>query len=221
MDRVTSKETRYDTFNSTESGGEAVMTPKPEHWDETLRDCINQGKNYKITNAEMKELYGDDHGVGGSTYRKYRKEMTGGPEVDSKLGDIKEVLDAEKPQKKKAKLPAWTKTKQTAADTSKLAVIINKGMYHGLMPFCKNKELKEEDVQEVNFGGAVVGTVGYFFPDINMEHPLILLATRGIILYLKFKAICSKIVEIKDKLSHIGGEQVGDIKQEWVKESHK
>jgi hypothetical protein len=199
------------------------MKAKPDGWETTLKDYINEGKNFKTANEDMKALYGEEFGVGGSTYRKYRKEMQGGPEIDQKLGDIKEVLDREKPEKKsnKAKRPAWNKTKQTAADTSKLALIINKGMYHGLMPFCTNKALKEEDVQEVNFGGAVVGTVGYFFPDINMEHPLILLATRGIILYLKFRAICSKIVEIKDKLSHIGGEQVGDIKQDWVKEERK
>jgi hypothetical protein len=197
------------------------MTPKPEGWEDVLKDYINEGKNFKTANADLIALFGEGHGVGGSTYRKYRKEMTGGPDVDSKLGEIKEVLDKEKPQKKTPPRPAWTKQKQNAADTSKLALIINKGMYHGLFPFCTNKALTEEDVQEVNLGGAVVGTVGYFFPDINMEHPLILLATRGIILYLKFKAICSKIVEIKDKLSHIGGEQVGDIKQDWIKEEHK
>lgn len=197
------------------------MKGKVDGWEDTLKDYINEGKNYKTANADLIALYGEGNGVGGSTYRKYRKEMTGGPEIDQKLGDIKEALDNEKPQKQKVKRPAWNKTKQTAADTSKLAVIINKGVYHGLMPFCKNKALTEEEVQAVNFGGAVVGTVGYFFPDVNMEHPLILLATRGIILYLKFKAICSKIVEIKDKLSHLGGEQIGDIKQEWKKEEHK
>jgi hypothetical protein len=195
------------------------MKTKPDGWDTALDDKINEGKNFKVTNAELKELFGEDGAVGGSTYRKHRDRLTGGPEVDNKLGEIGEAVKDQ--PKKKTKLPAWTKQKQTAADTSKLAVIINKGLYHGLMPFCKNKALTEDEVQAVNFGGAVVGTVGYFFPGVNMEHPLILLATRGIILYLKFKAICSKIVEIKDKLTNIGGEQIGAVKQEWTKEEHK
>jgi hypothetical protein len=196
------------------------MKGKPESWDTALDNKINEGKNFKVTNAELKQEFGEEGTVGGSTYRKHRDKLTGGPDVDNKLGEIGEAVK-EKSQKKAAPRPAWTKQKQTAADTSKLAQIINKGMYHGLMPFCKNKALTEEEVQAVNFGGAVVGTVGYFFPGVNMEHPLILLATRGIILYLKFKAICSKIVEIKDKLTNIGGEQVGDVKQDWVKEQHK
>jgi hypothetical protein len=60
-------------------------------------------------------------------------------------------------------------------------------------------------------GGAIVGSVLYFFPDVNLDHPMIVLATRGILFYLKFRQVCStiteKVEEIKDKLS--------GLKPEW------
>lgn len=190
------------------------MKAKPEGWETSLKDCINEGKNFKVTNAELVKKYGPEGAVGGSTYRKHRDKLTGGPDVDNKLGAIGEATKEE--PKAKAPRPAWNKTKQTAADTSKLATLINKGMYAGLMPLCKNKKLQENDVLDINLGGAVVGTVQYFIPNVNLEHPLILLATRGIILYLKFKSVCNKVAEIKDKITSIGGDQAGPIKQEWL-----
>jgi hypothetical protein len=190
------------------------MKGKPEGWEDSLKDMINSGKNWKLCNKELKELYGEEGALGGSTFRRHKKDLTGGKDVDNDLEALAELKKGEKPEKPPR--PAWTKQKQSAADTSKLAQIINKGMYAGLMPFCANKNLQEKDVQEINLGGAVVGTVQYLVPGVNLDHPLVLLATRGIILYLKFKAICGKIEQIK---AHID-ESIGGIKQGWTKEEH-
>ena len=111
----------------------------------------------------------------------------------------------------------WSKQKQTAADTSQLAKVINKGLFAGLIPLCKNKELTEKDVQDVNLGGAIVGTVSYLVPGVNLDHPLIVLATRGIILYLKFKSICTKIEEMKGKIE----DALTGIKPGLKKEEHR
>ena len=176
------------------------MKSKPDGWEESLNDLINTGANFKKTNEELKKVYGEEGEVGGSTFRNHKKKLTGGPEVDKDLSDLGERIKQQPQAKQKPQRPQWTKQKQTAADSSKLAQIINKAMYHGLMPFCKNKALTEKEVQDVNLGGAVVGTVQHFVPGLNLDHPLVLLATRGIILYLKFKAICSKIEQIKGKI---------------------
>jgi hypothetical protein len=176
---------------------------KPDGWDESLKDLIATGKNFAACDKELKEMYGEEGKVAKATYQRHKKDLTGGPEADNALKALGEIRAEEKAPKKK--LPAWNKGKQKAADESRLATLINKGMYHGLYPFCKNKELKEEDVQEVNLGGGVVGAVQYYVPDLNLDHPIIILLTRGIMLYLAFKRICGKIADIKEKIQNIGG----------------
>ena len=193
------------------------MIGKPDGWDDALNDMINQGKGFKQVNTDMKALYGEDGLVGRSTFQKHKRQLTGGPEIDEKLGEIGEAVKGQKEAAKPKPRPAWTKGKQKEADGSTLAKVINKGMYAGLLPLCKNKKLTEQDVQDVNLGGAVVGTVTYLVPGVNLDHPLIVLATRGIILYMKFKAVCSKVEEIKAKLE----DTRGGIKQGWQKEEHK
>jgi hypothetical protein len=183
---------------------------KPEGWTESLKDMIATGKNWKTCDKELRELYGDEEGkLGSSTFQKHKTKLTGGTEVDNNLKELGDIKREGKPEKKKTQRPPWNKGKQNAADTSKLAILINKGMYSGLYPFCLNKKLTEADVQDINLGGAVVGTVQYMLPDVNLEHPIILLATRGIMLYLTFKRICGKIGEIKQKLAHVGGDESG------------
>ena len=176
------------------------MKAKPDGWEDALKDMVVSGKGFKVCNEELKELFGDEGGVAPSTFKRHKKNAMGAAETEERLSEIGERVKGEKPEKTKPQRPAWTKQKQTAADTSKLAVIINKGLFAGLMPICKNKALTEKEVQDVNLGGAIVGTVQYMVPGVNLEHPLVLLATRGIILYLKFKAICSKVEEMKGKI---------------------
>lgn len=189
---------------------------KPDGWEQGLKDKIAEGKNWKTCDSELRELYGEEGKVASPTFQRHKKALTGGKEVDNDLKALGDIKRGEKPEKKKAQRPPWNKGKQNAADTSKLAILINKGMYSGLYPFCANKQLNEGDVQEINLGGAVVATVQYMLPDVNLEHPIILLATRGIMLYLTFKRICGKIGQIKEKLAHVGGDESG-IADGWNK----
>lgn len=179
------------------------MKGKPEGWEQALDDAIIKGKNYENTNISLKELYGEDGVVGGSTYRTHKLKLTGGDEVDEKLDELGKRREV-KPQKQAKPKAAWTKKKQTDADGTTLAKIINMGVFQGMLPMCANKELTEEDVQEINPGGAVVANISYFFPESKLEHPLVLLGIRVVILYLKFKSVCGKIKKVKGETTHVG-----------------
>jgi hypothetical protein len=75
-----------------------------------------------------------------------------------------------------------------------------------MMPFCATQNLKEEDVQEINPGGAIVANVNYYLPDTKLEHPLVMLGVRIVILYLKFKSVCTEIKDLgaKGNIAHLG-----------------
>jgi hypothetical protein len=178
------------------------MADKPEGWDETVKDLIRANFDYQSTNLALKKKFGDIGAIGGDTYRKLKETIMGGARADEKIHDLGE----QKRVKKAKKLPAWDKKKQAQADGSALAHIINAGVYQGMMPFCATKDLKEEDVQEINPGGAIVANVNYYFPDTKLEHPLVLLGVRVVILYLKFKSVCSEIKGLgpKSKTEHLG-----------------
>jgi len=183
---------------------------KPKGWEDKLNEAIREGLSYKDTNERLIESLGAEGEVSQAAYQRHKKKITGGKEVDEKLSEIGEAIKEQKAERTRRTIrPAWTKTKQNAADTSKLAMLINKGMFGFLAPMCANRELKEEDVQEINLGGAIVGTVTYYVPGLPLDHPLITLATRGILLYLAFKRICSKVKEIKERLTSIGGKGDG------------
>ena len=171
---------------------------------ERVEELIRENKTLKETN----ETIGKESGGHISSAAFYRKKQSFNPTKNMGAalegGKIRRVERDEREKTEKRKLK-WSTQKQKAADESNLAKLINKGLYHGTFPLCKSKELKETDVQEINMGGAIVGSILYFFPDVNLDHPLVVLATRGILFYLKFRQICStiteKVEEIKDKLS--------------------
>ena len=182
------------------------MQTRPEGWEEMLEDLINSNKTYEDVNAALKKLFGDEAGaLSGATYRERKAKLVGGAEVDEKIAGLRGRKQV-KPQKAK---PAWTKQKQTAADTSKLAQIINMGIYQGMMPMCANRELKEEHVQEINPGGAIVANISYFFPESKLEHPLIMLGIRLVILYIKFKSVCSRIEKTTKTVLPFGSSKDG------------
>jgi hypothetical protein len=162
---------------------------KPKEWLETVNDLIRANFDYQSTNLALKKKFGDAGAIGGDVYRHFKEKITGGAKVDEKIDD----LGARTRPTKKKSLPAWSQGKQKAADGSKLAQIVNMGIYQGMMPFCENKELKEEHVQEINPGGAIVANINYYFPEQKLDHPLVLLGIRVVILYIKFKSVCSGI----------------------------
>lgn len=173
---------------------------KPEGWEETLDDLIRANFDYQNTNMALKKKFGDAYAVGGDTYRAHKDKLSGGAKVDEKIDELGE----RKRVKKTKKPPVWNKQKQTQADTSKLAQIINMGVYQGMLPFCANQELKEEHVQEINPGGAIVANITYFFPESKLDHPLVMLGIRVVILYIKFKSVCGRLKKAKDNVIDMG-----------------
>lgn len=183
------------------------MQDKPEGWEDTLRDLIRANFNYENANLAMKKKFGDIGALGGDTYRNLKAKLTGGVDVDEKLEDLKERKRVKKaPSKSKT---AWSKGKQSAADGSMLAKIVNAGVYQAMYPMCANKELKEEHVQEINPGGAIVANINYFFPGQQLDHPLVLLGIRIVILYIKFKSVCGMIHSPKKEVLTVGGDKGG------------
>jgi hypothetical protein len=183
------------------------MLDKPKGWEETVNDLIRANFDYQNTNMALKKKFGDIGAIGGDVYRQMKEKIMGGAKVDEKIDDLGTRKRVQKPKKP----PAWNKQKQTQADSSKLAQIINMGVYQGMLPFCANQELKEEHVQEINPGGAVVANISYFFPESKLEHPLVMLGIRVVILYIKFKSVCGRIKDLgaKDNVVHVGKAGMG------------
>ena len=119
---------------------------------------------------------------------------------EAKEGKTKKVMD-------------WTPAKQKKADESKLGELINRGLF-SVIP-CPSGELRFEDVQKINLGGAIIGTIQFYFPDFNLDHPIVILVVRGVILVIKVKALCyaikKKVKEVKESIIGAGDA----IKPEW------
>ena len=104
---------------------------------------------------------------------------------------------------------AWNKTKQKEVDESVIADVVNEALFH-FIP-CPNKNLKIEDVKEINVGGSLVGLVVYY-TDINLNHPLVIFSLRTIMLVLKVRAMCYKVQEKVGAIqSKVEGLRMGKI----------
>ena len=186
---------------------------------ERVLELIREGKNYSETNTELQKERSDT--IAGSTYYKLKESVFPSEKMDKalELSGEKRVEREGRREKDKRKV-AWSSKKQKDADESKLAELINTGLYHGVFPLCKSQELRIEDVKEINLGGAVVGSVLYFFPDINLDHPLIVLTTRAVLFYIRFRTICNKITEkVEEFKGKIPTRSLGGIKPEWKNRS--
>ena len=174
---------------------------------------IKSGKNYSQT-KEMLEKEGIDYPALKTSFYKWRESIFPSQKRDVALEISGEKRrDREEKSKKTKKVMDWTPAKQKKADESKLGELINRGLF-SVIP-CPSGELRFEDVQQVNLGGAIIGTVQFYFPDFQLDHPIVILVVRGVILVIKVKALCyaikKKVKEVKESV--IGG---GDaIKPEW------
>ena len=56
----------------------------------------------------------------------------------------------------------------------------------------------------MNPGGAVVATISFYFPEQKMDHPLVILGIRIVIMYVKFKSVCSRAQKAVGDISHVG-----------------
>ena len=160
---------------------------KTDEWKTRAQELIRSGKNYKSTNETL--LQEHELGIGGSTYRRFKatifpEEMRKG--ALSALKERRETNDTSTPHK------VWTKAKQTEADLSPFAGVINQAMFT-FIP-CPNRKLTIEQVNEINLGGSIVGVISYY-TNVNLNHPLLILATRVLLLVIKVRALCYKVQE--------------------------
>ena len=181
---------------------------------ERVLELIREGRNYSETSKELREKESDS--IAGSTYYRLKESVFPKEKMEEALesSKIKRVEREDRKERDKRKV-VWNSKKQKEADESKLAELINQAVYHGTFKFCRNKELKIEDVNEINLGGGIIATVMYFLPDVNLDHPAIVLTTRVILFYIRFKTICSsvreKLGEVEDKTKDV----LSGIKEGW------
>lgn len=166
-----------------------------DEWKSKAEELIRAGGDYKSVNEAL--LQEHKSGIGSSTFRRFKAAIH--PE-DARRGALQTLSDRKENQKNKPKSKIWNKTKQTEADTSVFADVINDALFY-LIP-CPQKGMTLEQVKQINLGGGIVGIVTYY-TDINLNHPVIILVTRTIMLVLKIRNMCYKIQEkyseLKDK----------------------
>lgn len=166
---------------------------------------IKSGKNYTQT-KEMLEKEGINYPALKNSFYVWKQQIFPQQKIDEGLAAAGEKRVE---REKKRKVIDWSPQKQKKADESKLAELINRGIFAGVP--CPKKGLKFEDVQTINVGGSVVASIQYYFPDFNLDHPLVVLSTRVILLVIKVKQMCymiqAKVEEVKgaieDKLTGI------------------
>jgi hypothetical protein len=166
-------------------------------WKEDLTVMVREGKTYQECETTLKEKYGEKGGaVGASTYGKMKKLAFPDEKAEKVLT---EVGDARREVKKRQfKLPPWSPQKQTAADKSQLADVLNQVIFLS-MP-CPSGQLEFKHVQEINLGGGIVGSVQYMFPNIDLGNPILVLVLRVGLLVVKVRKLCYMM---KDKVGGV------------------
>jgi len=181
---------------------------------ERVLELIREGKSYNETNRELHEKESDS--IAGSTYYRLKESVFPEDKMEKVLEGAREKrIEREDRREKDKRKIVWNSKKQKEADESKLAELINQAVYHGTFKFCRNRELKPEDVNEINLGGGIVASIMYMLPDVNLDHPLIVLATRGILFYIRFKTICTSVREKLGEVEERAKDVLGGIKPGW------
>ena len=131
--------------------------------------------------------------------KKYTKEVKG----REKLLDLQQKalsLNEAKQNASEVKEEKLSAAKRLAlskkADKTELAKLLNKGLFALALPACKNKKLTLKDVEDINFGGAIVGVLVYYVPNFNFEHPIVIIISRGVALFLKIRTVCEGLTNI-------------------------
>lgn len=154
-----------------------------------IEECIRAGMDYSKTEKELKSR-GLKYPNLSKTFYQWREKIQ--PE-DARHDALQSIHD--KREEKKSLLPtpkAWNKGKQKEVDESVFADVLNEGLF-ALIP-CPHKNLKIEDVKQINLGGAIVGLVSYY-TSVNLNHPIIIFISRALILVLKVRKMCYLIQE--------------------------
>lgn len=174
---------------------------------------IKSGKDYSQT-KEMLEKEGIEYPALKNSFYVWKQQIFPTQKVDEGLAKAGEKRkERETNHEKTRKRVDWTSQKQKKADESKLAELINRGVF-SVIP-CPSKRLTPEEVQKINVGGSVVASLQYYFPDFNLDHPLVVLTVRIILLVIKVKSICY-ILQKKVEGGKEGAKDIlSGIKPEW------
>lgn len=155
-----------------------------------VTERIRAGDNYTKTKKFL-EKSGIEYSGLKTTFYTWKQELFPEEMRKGALESMKEKREGAK----KPLLPtpkAWTKQKQSEADTCVFADAINEGLFY-FIP-CPQHGLKVEDVKQINLGGAIVGLIVYY-TNINLNHPVIVLVTRAIVLVLRIRQMCYIVQE--------------------------
>jgi hypothetical protein len=163
-----------------------------------VTERIRAGDDYKKTRKFL-EKSGIEYSGLKTTFYTWKQELF----PEDLRGEALSVMKEAKETKKKPLLPtpkAWSKQKQSEADSCVFADAINEALFY-FVP-CPQHNLKIEDVKQINLGGAITGVIVYY-TGLNLSHPVIVLVTRAIVLVLKVRQMCyivnEKVEEIKKK----------------------
>jgi len=170
---------------------------KPEGWREDLENFIREGGNYKEVSEKLKEKYGEEGEVSAASFSNTKKKLFPEEEREEALAN---EAERRKATKKKIKAVKWTAQKQAVGDKSQLASVLNQVIYYAVP--CPNKadNLKIEDIQEINVGGGIVNVITYSFPNLNLNHPVLILVLRVGLLIVKVKQLC---YTVRQKVNYV------------------
>ena len=160
-----------------------------------VENCIRAGMDYSKTRKELKKQ-GLRYPNLAKTFYTWQQAIfpeNARTQALTSLGEKRKAKEEEKGGILAAISPkSWSKQKQKEVDESVISDVINEALFN-FIP-CPNKNLKIEDVKQINVGGSITGLVVYY-TDINLNHPLVVFVLRTIMLVIKVRALCYKVQE--------------------------
>ena len=173
-----------------------------------VEECIRGGMNFSDTQKHLK-MQNIKYPNLSKTFYTWKAEIF--PE-EQRQKALTEIADKKKDKDKTTKPYTWNTKKQKDADESVFASVLNDALFY-FVP-CPQKNLTLEDVQKINLGGGIVATVTYY-TDINLNHPIIVLVARAVMLVIKVKKMCytisEKVSEAKQKARDMLPGQIGSM----------
>ena len=158
-----------------------------------VEECIRAGLDFSKTKKELKSR-GIHYPNLAKTFYTWQQAIF--PE-NARTEALSSLSEKRKAKEEKSILSvispkSWSKQKQKEVDESVISDVLNEALFN-FIP-CPNKNLKTEDVKEINVGGSITGLVVYY-TDINLNHPLVVFVLRAIMLVIKVRAMCYKVQE--------------------------
>jgi hypothetical protein len=117
--------------------------------------------------------------------------------LDTKISQSIETIAISEAKEEQPAQPrrVWTTGDQHNADSLELSKLGNKALFYLFQPFCASKKLTEQDLQDINITGGVLGVLLFYMPTLNLGHPLITLISRIFLFVVRFKQVCVKVMD--------------------------